>query len=195
MATKPKLLIFNGALAGSQGNTHALLEFLAPHLHWAETEVVTLAERFPSQERLREALAGARGFLFCSGTYWDSWGSPLQRLLENLTEFEATKLLLGKPCAVLISMHSVGGKGVLSRLQGVLSSMGLLIPPMTGFSYSLANHLALRAEAGELQELADDLWRPEDLATVSANLRVAVEAELRFQSWPIDRDNVTRRWL
>jgi multimeric flavodoxin WrbA len=191
MSAQPKILIFNGALAGQSGNTQAALDALTPHLSWAETQLISLVDRKPSQEELARLLAWTDAFVFSSGTYWDSWGSPLQELLERLTEFEGTEALLGKPCAVLITMHAVGGKEVLSRLQGVLNTMGLLLPPMTGFTYSLVGHLALETKS----EFAEDFWRLDDLEIVAANLRVAMEAKARYLAWPVDRQDPSRRWL
>ena len=42
-----------------------------------------------------EVLAEADGFVFATGTYWDSWGSPLQKFLEETTAFEGTSVWLG----------------------------------------------------------------------------------------------------
>jgi multimeric flavodoxin WrbA len=189
--SRPTLVIFNGSISGRSGNSQAVLEAFARSCSWAKTEVVELADRPIEQTDLERLLQRADAFVFASGTYWDSWGSPLQVLLERLTEFEGKDVLLGKPCAIIITMHSVGGKELVSRLQGVLNSMGLLIPPMTGFAYSLASHLALQTES----EFKDDFWRLEDLEIVSANLRIATLQRQSYVAWPVDRKDPTRRWL
>ena len=133
-------------------------------------------------------LERARGFIFATGTYWDSWGSPLQRFFEESTSLEGGAVWLGKPAATLVTMHSVGGKGVLSRLQGVLSTLGVLIPPMSGLAYSQANHLALQS-GGDA-----DFWRVEDLEVVAHNLLAALKLREGWRSWPVESD-FQSRWF
>jgi hypothetical protein len=70
---------------------------------------------------------------------------------------------ISKPCAVFILMQSVGGKSVLSRLQGVLSMMGLLIPPMSGMAYSLVSDLAMKVPSTQ----NEDFWSFKDANQVS----------------------------
>ena len=94
-----------------------------------------------------QLLRQANGIVFVTGTYWDSWGSPLQKFLEDLTPWECSDVWLGKPAAVVVSMQEVGGKAVLSRLQGVLSSLGCIIPPCSGMVYSHVGQCALEAGA------------------------------------------------
>ena len=228
-----RILFINGSLGGAQGNTAALeeclLEVLAPH---AECERLFLSDfwergghSIPGSgdlDLLELRLKGADGFVFTTGTYWDSWGSPMQRFLETCTEFEGTDLWVGKPAAVLVTMHSVGGKEVLSRLQGVLCTLGLQLPPMSGMVDSLSNHWALKHAAtleksnpGRGEETGADLWRPEDVKVIGHNLlRGLAQAGLartRFTSdpeatgkspeseewavWPVDTGDPKRRWF
>lgn len=190
---KPKVLVINGSLGGSKGNTARLLEPLLGALEpRAELQVLHLAEPWSIgavEANLNEAVA----FVFATGTYWDSWGSPLQRFFEEATGSEATATWVGKPAACIVSMHSVGGKEVVSRLQGVLSTLGCVIPPMTGFAYSLAGHLALQGEEGE--EFAEDLWHTEDLGVVAHNLLLATQARSPWRTWQVDRRDPTRLWF
>ena len=173
------ILLLDGSLGAPDGNTSRLAQQLSDCLRPAmDVRHHTLRESLPSESLLREAKA----FVFVTGTYWDSWGSPLQRFLEDSTRFEGSDLWLGKPAAILVTMHSVGGKEILSRLQGVLSSLGLLIPPMSGMVYSLANHLALRAGGDE------DFWRPDDLKIIAHNLLVATGHRKGWRRWPVEHD-------
>lgn len=202
MPSKPraKILIINGSLGGATGNTATALtqwaEHLSPH---TEIEWIHLADHFsnPNRDkaRLHSLLQSADGFIFASGTYWDSWGSPLQRFLEQVTEFEGSEIWLGKPAAILITMHSVGGKEVLARLQGVLSTLGLIIPPMSGMVLSLANQLAAQTPS----DFADDFWQTHDLEILSHNLLEAIktrrEHSPQWLAWNVDRKDPTRRWL
>lgn len=196
---RPHLLIINGSLGGETGNTAQVIarmkeEFTAR----AEIEVLTLVLK-PSIEDIEKKLLVADGFVFATGTYWDSWGSPLQSFFENATSFEAGDVWLGKPAAALMTMHSVGGKEVLSRLQGVLSTLGVLIPPMSGLAYSLTGHLALQGPKSDFQ---NDIWQLDDLRVVASNLLLACEMRadaktknLAFQPWPVDSSDPYRRWL
>lgn len=187
----PKILCVNGSLGGADGNTARLIaelrSCLGSRVEWRE---LTLSKA-GAGEGAEAALAWADGFAFATGTYWDSWGSPLQRFLEDQTGTEATALWMGKPAAVLVTMHSVGGKGVLSRLQGVLNTLGCSIPPMSGMVYSLANHLALRQGS----EFAEDLWQLDDLDSISHNLLQAFAASPEWKTWPVDREDPRRPWI
>ncbi len=194
---KPKVLILNGSLGGPRGNTSVIVEKMTGLLVGKnEVDVLHLAE-MGSIAGIESNLRSASAFVFTTGTYWDSWGSPLQKFFEEATELEASDIWLGKPAAVIATMHSVGGKEVVSRLQGVLSSLGLLLPPMTAMIYSLANHLALKS--GSEDPMAQDFWRLEDLEVVSTNLQTAVECaqiqKPRWKTWPIDENDPRRRWL
>lgn len=186
-----KILIFNGSPGGRRGNCghwiHTLEKQLKPH---ARTEVITLEEKGFSRS-VQTSMQEADGMIFVTGTYWDSWGSPLQSLLEDMTHLEATSTLLGKPAAVFVLMHSVGGKSVLSRLQGVLSTLGFLIPPMSGMVYSLASDIALKSRSS----FAKDFWQKEDSKLILENLLIACELKNKWVSWPVDKKDPRRRWL
>ena len=190
-----KILIINGSLGGAIGNSNVLINHAIENLktHSALYEIIHLKN---NHNDIEAKLKWADGFLFVSGTYWDSWGSPLQLFLEKSTEYEATDLFLFKPASVIITMHSVGGKAILSRLQGVLNTMGMLIPPMSGFVYSLATHLNLKKEHHE-EDLSfnDDFWNLEDIEIVIHNLMTAVNHKHTYKSWPVDRKDPNRRWI
>jgi NAD(P)H-dependent FMN reductase len=190
---KKNILILNGSLGKDSGNTSVIIERAQTFLSEFETEVQIIhLAKDDLKNNLEEKLNWADAFIFTSGTYWDSWGSPMQLFLETLTEFEGSTCLLFKPAAVLISMHSVGGKSVLSRLQGVLNTMGLLIPPMSGFVYALTSHLALDSKNNSFH---DDFWSLEDLEIIVHNLVTAANKQQNFKSWPIDHKDPKRRWL
>jgi hypothetical protein len=116
----------------------------------------------------------------------------MQRFLEEATEFEVGDIWVGKPAAVLVTMHSVGGKGVLSRLQGVLSTMGMLIPPMSGMAYSLATHLAMQIKDNSFHA---DFWQIQDLAIIAHNLTEALSGGRSWKAWPVDTQDPYRRWF
>jgi chromate reductase len=186
------VLLINGSCVGNLGNSAELLSyarrFLEPKV---EISSIDLYQNFNFSSHQSE-IERSDGFVFATGTYWDSWGSPLQHFLEEATASEGAELWLGKPAAVLVSMHAVGGKGVLSRLQGVLNTFGLSIPPMSGVVYSYVNKLAIQAcEPKETQ----DLWRPADIEIVCHNLVEAMNGSTNWQSWPVDSENFAGKWM
>jgi NAD(P)H-dependent FMN reductase len=194
MSQVTHILILDGSLGARGGNTDAALQHLLANLSEAcVTEVVRLATDPRGSDELEPLLARANGFVFATGTYWDSWGSPLQRFLEQTTHLEASDIWLGKPAAVVVTMHSVGGKGVLSRLQGVLSTLGLLIPPMTGCVYSLACHLVLSEALARDAEA--DFWQPDDFGVIAHNLLEATIGGRNWKTWAVDRGRPERRWM
>ena len=189
------ILILNGSLGEKYGNTNKLIKNIENIISKSglSSETIHLKELLDqkiNQTELKTKLEKADGFLFTSGTYWDSWGSPMQYFLEIATEFEASDIFLSKPAAVIITMHSVGGKGVLSRLQGVLNTLGMLIPPMSGMVYSLAGQLALENDSS----FADDFWSLDDIEVVLHNLLASLN-NTSFKSWPVDHKNPKRIWI
>ncbi len=187
------LLILNASPSGAVGNCAELIKIAHKQLDSLFTVSTAHLADIKSFASMSEQLESADAFLFVTGTYWDSWGSPLQRFLEEVSCTEGTKVWLGKPAAVVVLMHSVGGKGVLSRLQGVLNTFGALIPPMSGLVYSVANHLALK---GRQSKLTEDLWRLGDLDTLCHNLSEAcVDGGKDWKSWAVDREGFAEVWL
>jgi hypothetical protein len=97
--------------------------------------------------------------------------------------------------AAVVTMHSVGGKEVLSRLQGVLSTLGLLIPPMSAMTYSLAGHVAARSDDPAYASFRDDFWQQEDLEVIGHNLLEAASGGRSWKSWNVDRTDAARLWI
>ena len=191
MPSTVRILVLNAALNGRDGNTAVLLnraaEFLRP---FADVHPVYLAEHY-SYERVREELMAAQGIIVGTGTHWDSWSSLLQRFLEDTTPDEGEAPWFAKPAGVLVSMHSVGGKGVVSRLQGVLSTLGCLIPPMSALAYSYANQAALSVPSA----LTADLWSVEDVDVVAWNVLTAARHANDYRKWPVDRTRFGEKWI
>ncbi len=196
------VLIINGSLSSKNGNCNVLIRKISSLIGQnskfskADVKVLHLADQkwSPSEKKkLILQINKASGFFFVTGTYWDSWGSPLQVFLENITELEGKSEVLGKPVVVCVLNHSVGGKGVLSRLQGVLSTFGFLIPPMSGFVYSWVNQEAA-SNSGD-GRFKDDLWSIEDLVPIIENFKRSLKLKTKWKSWPVDRKNFRQVWM
>ncbi len=184
-----RVLLLN---AGLGGNTEQLLLHLSEELSQRGATCNLFALTRENRAEALNLLAKAEALVIGTGTYWDSWSSLLQAFLEQATSTEGSPLWLGKPCAVIVTMHAVGGKGVLSRLQGVLNTFGCLIPPMSGLVYSRVNQSVL----SQSTEAADeDLWRPQDLAVIAHNLVAAVNGTGKWQAWEVDSRHFEEKWI
>lgn len=178
-----RVLLVNGALR-TDGNTAALLKHARAALSGDQHEVdeLALCDVDGSVADVVARVDAADAFVFGSGVYWGSWGSPLQRFLEVMTSFELTPTFLGKPAGALLSMDSVGGFDVAARLLFSLSCLGCLVPPAAAVIVSRTGQ-ALRGQPG-----FDDVWQPEDVTTLCQNLVVAAAVDrAAWQAWPIAR--------
>lgn len=192
--TRPRILLLNASSAGAAGNSARLLAKVAAQLAGrAEVSAAVLAgEGAKSFSELVPELRAADGVVIATGTHWDGWSWALQKFLEDATPSEATGLWLGKPVAVVVSEHSTGGKGVLSRLQGVLVTFGCVIPPLSGLVISKSAQLAKR----HAPEQAEDFWCAGDLEIVADNLLIAAkQPRAAWRAWPVDREDFAKTWV
>jgi multimeric flavodoxin WrbA len=139
------LTIINGSIGGKNGNTASLIKKIKRKIFKIDSNIKIKILHLHSNfdwPKVRNIIKDSDALIFCTGTYWDSWGSPMQQLFEKMTEIEGKQHLLGKPAGVIVTMHSVGGKEVASRMQGVLCSMGCVLPPFSAFAYSYSDHIA-----------------------------------------------------
>jgi multimeric flavodoxin WrbA len=133
----------------------------------------------------------ADAFIFGTGTYWDSWSHHLQRFFEEATKTEGSSTWLGKPTGVIVTMHAVGGKGVLSRMQGVLNNFGCAIPPMSGMVYSLVNKVTLDV-GSEFKEI---VWTTDNAEVVVNNVLEALKPNPKYKTWELEVQNFSDRWI
>ncbi|MNY50666.1 hypothetical protein D3C86_1861860 [compost metagenome] len=80
----------------------------------------------------------------------------------------------------------------MSRLQGVLSTFGFMIPPMSGMVYSLAGDIALKKKGNSH---ASDFWHLDDISLILENVLRASRAKIEWVSWPVDKKNPARKWI
>jgi len=178
-----RLLLLNGSLRGTEGNTARLLQRAGQSLpaSW-QADALCLADYRGTVEALAERLSSADAFLIGSGVYWGSWGSPLQRFLEVISSYELSRCFLGKPAGALISADSVGGLDVAQRLLGAFSLLGCLLPPLSSVVLSRAACAATAADP----EANADVWQLEDVDVVLQNLLLArAFAETAWSTWPV----------
>jgi multimeric flavodoxin WrbA len=181
------VLIINGAIGGRTGNTSMLLKKIKKTILKQHDNVrVKIIQLYPTfcWNSVKRNIKKADCLIFSTGTYWDSWGSPMQQLFEKMTILEGSDYLLGKPACAIVTMHSVGGKEVCSRILGNLVSLGCMIPPFAGFAYSYADHVAHKSRTSS-KRLLDDVWHIEDLETLLHNLIKAadIESKPEYRVW------------
>jgi NAD(P)H-dependent FMN reductase len=178
-----QLLLLNGSVRGSTGNTARLLAHAAELLPsgW-QGDTLSLAEYSGSVEALVDRLLAADALLLGSGVYWGSWGSPLQRFLEIISAFELSPCFMGKPVGAALSVDSVGGLDIAQRLLGAFSLMGCVVPPLSTLVLSRVGTAATRADpVGN-----DDVWQIADLDVVVQNLILAQSARaVPWATWPV----------
>lgn len=186
-----KIILLDGSLHGKGGNTHGvteeLIKLLPPNFEIDYIELKNVSDFSTLEKPMREAY----GFIVATGTYWQSWGSPMQRLLEYATKWEATDVFLGKPVCCIVTMHSIGGLEVLARLQSNFNLLGSFIPPMCCIVHSHVNQMADK-NADE----SHDIWDMRYLPTLAHNFQQAVDNMHHYKAWEVDRDEaVTGIWL
>lgn len=176
--------IIDGSLGGSCGNTGKVVNLISTMLDNLNHQggVFFLSEKMIHPKDLPPSDA----FIFTTGTYWDSWGSPLQKFLELATPTEVKPPWLGKPVGIIVTGHSTGAKGILSRLMGVLNTFGMYVPPLCGMTHTLAASCAT--------EYGDDFWSLEDLEVVLHNLELAIAFHAEWKVWPVD-DDPSKIWV
>ena len=186
-----RVAILDGSLHGQGGNTYGVIQELISKLpktiDFDYIELKNIDDALTLESRIR----AADGYILGTGTYWQSWGSPLQRFLEQTTVWEATDVWLGKPLCTIVTMHSVGGMEVLSRLQANFALLGTLIPPMCCLVHSHVNQMALSAN-----ETNRDIWDLSSLDTIAHNFKVSLFGKQSYMTWDVDREEiVTGVWF
>ena len=194
-----RLLIINGSYHGNEGQSGIISKHIIKNYGhiWHEVSELVLKTQ-QNKEEWQKEVQTADAFIFITGTYWDSWGSPLQIFLEETTPWEAGPLWVGKVFGVVVTEHCTGGKGILSRLQGVLNTLGLFAPPLSSMVYSLSSQMAME-QSYESQEVRKDFWSLSDLDIVLHNIHLAARASLALREawkiWPVDHESTHEIWV
>jgi hypothetical protein len=184
----PRLAIVDGSLRPGDGNTARALERVVRSLgSRAAVDRIALGTFRGTVPELASRLRAAQGLLVGSGTYWNSWGSPLQRFFEVMTPYEATDVFAFKPASVVVTMDATGGAEVAARLSATLACFGCQVPP---FGWIALSRVAAALEA-KSPEVTRDVWGAADLDVLGANLLAATNhAALApagaYRAWPIE---------
>jgi len=190
-SSKKSILIINASLSGSKGNTARILSVASKSLS-KRFSVKTVSLLDSSYSKIRSEIKKSSGIIVGTGTHWESWSSRLQKFLEDATPDEGSDVWMGKPCAIVVTMHSFGGDGVSSRLMSVLNCLGAYVPPMCRMVYSFVGQESMKNKKGGL---LDDIWCKEDVALVCHNLSEAVSGSSAWESWKVDRKNTNKVWV
>lgn len=189
----PRLAIVDGSLRPGNGNTARALDRVAGSLGaGVVVDRIELGTYRGSVKEMAARLRAAQGFLFGSGTYWSSWGSPLQRFLEVMTPFEATDVFAFKPASVVVTMDATGGAEVAARLSSTLACLGCVVPP---FGWMALSRVAAELEARDA-EATRDVWGAGDLHVLGENLLAAIHhAALApagaYRAWSVEAASAT----
>jgi NAD(P)H-dependent FMN reductase len=180
------VVVLNGSLRGEDGDGAALSARVRARAEALghSVDCVVLATLGGSVQALVDRLARADGFVVVTGTYWGSWGSPLQRFFEHLTPCEATPVFLGKPCAAVVSMDSVSGAEVGARLLSVLNLFGCAVVPL--------GLVALSRVGRVVEHDADyaDVWQLRDVDVLVENVSRAMSTTTKpTVAWEVHRDS------
>jgi len=181
------ILILNGSIRGSLGNSRKLAEHADKKLrqHFAvNSSVLNLSEPKHGLDEMSKLLEASDAFLIVTGTYWNNWSSPLQRFIEVMTAFENSPAFFGKPVACAVTVDSVGGIEVAARLHGVFSGLGCWSPPCSTIVLSRVGQEAMAASEGKSDDPNEDVWRLDDLDIVLKNLVTATAIKNDWTSWP-----------
>ncbi|HVW30161.1 MAG TPA: NAD(P)H-dependent oxidoreductase [Polyangiaceae bacterium] len=180
-----RIVVLDGSLRPSTGNTaRALSRCVSAFDGGVGVDSVALAAYRGSVGEMAALLRAADGLLVGTGTYWGSWGSPLQQFLELMTPYEATDVFLGKPASVLVTMDSTAGSEVASRLASTFVCLGCWTPPFGWMALSRAG-VALAERA---PDTARDVWSHADLPVLANNLVAAARAPRpAYQAWTVER--------
>lgn len=186
-----KIAVVDGSLRPGSGNTARALGRVVRALGEAAVDYIALGSFRGTVPELAERLRAADAFVFGTGTYWNSWGSPLQRFLEVMTPYEATDVFAFKPASVVVTMDATGGAEVAARLSSTLSCLGCAVPP---FGWLVLSRVAAALESRAPEETRD-VWNATDLDVLGANLLAAATHAAQtprdaFRAWPVESARV-----
>jgi len=132
---KAEIVLINGSLHGDSenSNTLSLLQVAETELLRRGAKVTLISPELAKfrvekstenrsmyvlrTQQILSALKIADGLIVGTGTYWGHSSSVLQRFIEETTPTEGTGVWLGKPIGIVVSEHSTGGAGCVSKLN------------------------------------------------------------------------------
>lgn len=183
--TATRIVVLDGSLRPDEGNTaRALSRCTAAFDPAVVVDRVALSAYTGTSGQMAARIRAAHGILVGTGTYWGSWGSPLQQFLELMTPWETTDVFFGKPASIVVTMDSTGGAEIAARLAATFVCLGCWLPPL-GFMALSRVGVALAEHAPESTR---DVWTPADASFIAQNLVVAARAPRpAYAAWPVER--------
>lgn len=188
------LLILNGSIHGPSGNCQEVINYISKQ-YSKKLQIESISLKDVSLEDIKSKIFQADSFLVITGTYWESWGSPLQKFFEDVTSLEGSKYFMGKPLGAIVLSHSTGGRGVLNRILINLNLFGCLIPPMAGVELSF---IAQEAKKYSKEKgLIEDVWSFKDINSVIENIMIYLNLKNnpKFLAWDIDSKDFNKKWI
>ncbi|HEY4223431.1 MAG TPA: NAD(P)H-dependent oxidoreductase [Myxococcota bacterium] len=184
-----RILLVNGALRGSRGDTAAALAHCAKHAtdRGAVVDTLVLADLAAAPIAAREVVArveNADALILGTGTVWSSPSSVMTRFLEVLTPRELDPAFLGKPAAAVVTMDSVGGVEAGSRLLVALTLMGFALPPCALVALARTSIRDVD-DAHHGDEHDADVWSPRDLPVLIDNVLAMAQVRPPYRAWSV----------
>lgn len=173
-----KILILNASLRGNSGNSHSLAQKIKNDIsNKADVEIYNLVQPKKTIQEVYSLLESADGFIVITGTYWNNVSSILQRFFEICTQFENTPAFLGKPVSVVVSMDSVGGIDVASKISEIFGGLGCWTPPHATVVLSRVGEDAARLTKNLEDDPNADVWVVEDILILIENMLIACQVD------------------
>ena len=164
------VVVLNVSVRGGAGDCGVVCASVAASVAvtGSSVDVVVLGDLAGSVADVAERVGRADAFVVVTGTYWGSWGSPLQRFFEVMTPYEASGVLLGEPCGAVVTMDAVSGAEVGARLLSTMNLLGCVVVPLGLVALSRVSRLIEgRADADAVWA---DIWRADDIDTLTDNV-------------------------
>ena len=183
-----KILIINASIRGEQGNSYAISLKAKEYIEAKPDTLVkiyTLSSPKATIKEVYHLLDSSDAFIVVSGAYWNNIGSTLQRFLEVCTPFENTSAFFGKPISTIVTMDSVGGIEVASKIIGVFAGFGCWSPPCSTIILSRIGEEAVNRSEGLKEDPNEDVWRLDDMDILIDNLLIASSVQKKqWKAWP-----------
>lgn len=185
---KKNILIINASIRGDEGNSNSIALAAKNYIEKQKigtAEIYTLTSPKKTLKEVYQLLEKKDAFIVITGTYWNNISSVLQRFIEICTLFENTEAFLGKPISAIVSMDSVGGVDVASKIINSFSGLGCWSPPCSSIILSRLGEEAVKRTADWEEDPNEDVWRLKDIEILIDNIDIACQFDRKkWKVWP-----------